>query len=134
MIRSTSSISKASFVNAWLDELLLLSPQQSTRLPAASLESSKIPGDVRVLAEMLPLPDGCRDAGARQLVGEPMRGACPLRRQPTGTHQSQAWGHQDKEGLIGHPKQPPTILFNVRRAFLIPAVLIQSCSVPNTTP
>lgn len=46
MIYSTSSISKTLFINAQLDELLLLllSPQQSTRLTTSSSETSKIHG------------------------------------------------------------------------------------------
>ena len=48
---------------------------------------------------------------------------------PQAHRWSRAWGHQDKEGLNGHPKQSPTILFNARRAFLILAALIQRAAL-----
>lgn len=84
----------------------------------------------KVLAEMLLLPDRHRDAAAWQAAGKPMGRACPPHWQPTGW--SQAWGCQDKEGPTGHPKQSPTIFFNVRRAFLITATIIQRAALSQT--
>lgn len=77
-----------------------------------------------------PIAIGMQLLGRQQV--SPWEEPVPHTGNPQAHSWSQAWGCQDKEGPTGHPKQSPTILFNVRRAFLITATLIQRAAVSQT--